>query len=136
MDACTSERYPTSCSIPKIYCSTPVYPGSFSVILCTGDVPTPRRSHGCTLVGDTMYVHGGFDGLNHFNDLYGFDVVRKVWIKPHTKVWKSSGTKIERMLRTIDPMAEYMSLVEYLEVKGTAVSTHFSSWYSPTDILL
>lgn len=33
-----------------------------------GTPPTPRDSHSCTTVGDSLYVFGGTDGMNPLKD--------------------------------------------------------------------
>ena len=55
---------------------------------CTGAVPTPRWCHGSELLGDKMYVFGGWSyarsmgvgtGSDFLNDLYVLDVSTLVW---------------------------------------------------------
>jgi N-acetylneuraminic acid mutarotase len=49
----------------------------------TGDVPTPRRAHSCTLVeGRYLYVFGGGDGPNYFNDLHILNTDTLTWTSP------------------------------------------------------
>ena len=38
---------------------------------CTGSIPSPRASHAAALVGDVMYVFGGYMGNTYMDDLIG-----------------------------------------------------------------
>ena len=47
--------------------------------------PLPRFSHGCCIIGEKMYVHGGCSSSNTaFNDLYFLDLREQRWIRPRT----------------------------------------------------
>ncbi|KAG0741903.1 hypothetical protein G6F57_006171 [Rhizopus arrhizus] len=59
----------------------------------TGQVPPPCRAHSCTTVervlgpgkrSYSLYVFGGGDGPNYFNDLYILNVDTLTWTKPKT----------------------------------------------------
>lgn len=41
--------------------------------------PPNRRSHGMALLNDTMYVHGGVGLTTGQDDLWAFDLDRRVW---------------------------------------------------------
>ncbi|EEF47742.1 kelch repeat protein, putative [Ricinus communis] len=47
-----------------------------------GTPPTPRDSHSCTTVGDSLYVFGGTDGMNPLKDLHILDTLSHTWIAP------------------------------------------------------
>lgn len=40
---------------------------------CSGEIPTPRCAHSATTVEDKIFVFGGGDSANYFNDLYILD---------------------------------------------------------------
>ncbi|EDQ92379.1 uncharacterized protein MONBRDRAFT_22003 [Monosiga brevicollis MX1] len=40
-----------------------------------GDVPSPRSGHAATMVDDDLYIFGGWDAPELFNDLYKLDVI-------------------------------------------------------------
>lgn len=57
----------------------------------TGQIPPPCRAHSCTTVerdlgggkkSYSLYVFGGGDGPNYFNDLYVLNIDTMVWTKP------------------------------------------------------
>ena len=39
----------------------------------------PRAYHGTVCLGHTIYIVGGFDGIEHFNSVRSFDPVLKTW---------------------------------------------------------
>jgi hypothetical protein len=39
-----------------------------------GNLPSGRYGHTSTLVGTTVFIFGGQDNMNRFNDLISFDV--------------------------------------------------------------
>jgi Galactose oxidase, central domain len=43
---------------------------------CAGSIPSPRSIHAAVLVGDVMYVFGGYDGT-HLGDLTAFNLSSK-----------------------------------------------------------
>jgi Rab9 effector protein with kelch motifs len=51
----------------------------------TGDIPGPRKAHSTSLVNNCLYVFGGGDAENYFEDLYVLDVITHHWTKPETK---------------------------------------------------
>jgi len=57
----------------------------------SGDRPSPRSSHAAVVVGDddeedgVMYVFGGDDGRQRFQDLYAFSFVSQQWKKIEAK---------------------------------------------------
>lgn len=50
-----------------------------------GTPPTPRDSHSCTAVGDSLFVFGGTDGMNPLKDLYILETSSHTWICPCVK---------------------------------------------------
>ena len=47
--------------------------GDSKIIEPSSNAPSPRMNHGATLVGNKIFVWGGKDAENHFNDLFSFD---------------------------------------------------------------
>lgn len=43
------------------------------------DPAGPRAYHGTAVLGNSIYVIGGFDGMDYFNSCRCFDAVTKVW---------------------------------------------------------
>ena len=41
--------------------------------------------HGMAVVENVVYVHEGFDGLQHLNDLYALDLRENRWRRPQVK---------------------------------------------------
>jgi len=55
------------------------YP-SWELLLCEGEVPQSRSGHTCALYCNRfLYVFGGFDGSNCFDDLYVLDLDSRQW---------------------------------------------------------
>ncbi|GAM28764.1 hypothetical protein SAMD00019534_119400, partial [Acytostelium subglobosum LB1] len=52
---------------------------------CDGIVPPARGSHSSFVVGNQMYIFGGFDGKKYYNDLYSLDLDKLVWRKLECK---------------------------------------------------
>ena len=40
---------------------------------------SPRAYHGCIIVGDQMFVIGGFDGTEYFNSCRSFHLIDRQW---------------------------------------------------------
>ncbi|CAG8481514.1 11474_t:CDS:2 [Scutellospora calospora] len=49
-----------------------------------GDPPPACRAHSSTLVDKRLFIFGGGDGPEYFNDLYVFDTDTLTWTKPKT----------------------------------------------------
>jgi leucine-zipper-like transcriptional regulator 1 len=49
--------------------------------------PCQRSLHVATVLGDKMYIFGGYDGSNRVNDFYEFDITSRKW-----SLVPSSGT--------------------------------------------
>lgn len=49
---------------------------------CIGDVPPPTRAHSCTAVDKYLFMFGGGDGPNYFNETFYLDTVYHKWVKP------------------------------------------------------
>ncbi|GMH33676.1 hypothetical protein BSKO_01510 [Bryopsis sp. KO-2023] len=47
--------------------------------------PPPRRGHASVIVGDRMYIQGGFDGDTHSCDLFVFDMLLHKWTEIEPK---------------------------------------------------
>ena len=59
---------------------------------CDGDAPPSRSGHTCALYQDRyLYVFGGFDGTNCFDDLWCLDLESKKWEKLEAKGDLPSG---------------------------------------------
>lgn len=56
------------------------------VIMPTGDLPPRRRGHAAAVVGNTLYVHGGFDGSQHLDDVWALDFTTWAWSRVATQV--------------------------------------------------
>jgi len=56
-----------------------------------GDIPDGRDGHGCTLIGSTMFIHGGFCEARSrlSNDLFGLNLETLCWTN-----YPNSGTNI------------------------------------------
>ncbi|CAN4088355.1 unnamed protein product [Withania somnifera] len=50
--------------------------------LTKGALPSPRDSHSCTAVGDSLFVFGGTNGRESLNDLHILDTSLNTWISP------------------------------------------------------
>ncbi|XP_014493373.1 rho GTPase-activating protein gacHH [Vigna radiata var. radiata] len=55
---------------------------SWSEPAIKGTPPTPRDSHSCSVVGDSLFVFGGTDGTRLLNDLHILDTSSHTWIFP------------------------------------------------------
>ena len=69
---------------------------------CFGTVPSPRRFHSSSIVGDIVWLHGGMQNTNIqiYDDLYQLDMLSLVWtqigtntLKPSAR-WRSTLTAI------------------------------------------
>eukprot|EP01133_Synstelium_polycarpum_P013224 gene13224-15535_t len=52
---------------------------------CEGTIPPARGSHSTFVVGNQMYIFGGFDGKKYYNDLYCLDLDKYTWRKIDVK---------------------------------------------------
>lgn len=50
--------------------------------LTKGALPSPRDSHSCTAIGDSLFVFGGTNGRESLNDLHILDTSLNTWISP------------------------------------------------------
>ncbi|KAG5049572.1 hypothetical protein JHK85_010675 [Glycine max] len=55
---------------------------SWSEPAIKGPPPTPRDSHSCTVIGDSLFVFGGTDGSKLLNDLHILDTSSHTWVFP------------------------------------------------------
>eukprot|EP00475_Leptophrys_vorax_P027820 TRINITY_DN3974_c0_g1_i2.p1 TRINITY_DN3974_c0_g1~~TRINITY_DN3974_c0_g1_i2.p1 ORF type:complete len:590 (-),score=125.46 TRINITY_DN3974_c0_g1_i2:188-1957(-) len=53
-------------------------------VSASGDIPSPRAAHSMTVIGERLYLFGGNDGINLFNDLYCFETSSCVWSRLNT----------------------------------------------------
>ncbi|CAG8666797.1 19843_t:CDS:2 [Dentiscutata erythropus] len=53
-------------------------------LMTIGDPPPACRAHSSTLVDKRLFIFGGGDGPEYFNDLYVFDTDTLTWTKPKT----------------------------------------------------
>jgi len=51
--------------------------------LCKGDIPLPRSRFCAAVLGDCMYILGGWNKVGYFNDFYRFNFVTRVWTNIH-----------------------------------------------------
>lgn len=63
-------------------------PSNWTKISTSGHRPPVRSGHSSLVVGDMMYVFGGYNDGNCHNDIYAFDLVRHHWLHIET----SNGT--------------------------------------------
>jgi host cell factor len=49
-----------------------------------GAAPSGRLDHSATLVGNKMFVFGGWNGTDYYNDLYVLDLESMAWSRPST----------------------------------------------------
>mmetsp|Transcript_122982 Transcript_122982/g.244717 ORF Transcript_122982/g.244717 Transcript_122982/m.244717 type:complete len:884 (+) Transcript_122982:125-2776(+) len=67
------------------------YP-SWEFLDCDGEVPQSRSGHTCALYQNRyLYIFGGFDGSNCFDDLYMLDLDTKDWRRIEAKGDRPSG---------------------------------------------
>jgi len=52
---------------------------SWSEPAVKGTPPTPRDSHSCSVVGDSLFVFGGTDGTRLLNDLHILDTCESLF---------------------------------------------------------
>lgn len=59
--------------------------GAWTLPSTSGAKPSRRMHLGLTVGGDVVYLHGGFDGVQHLNDLYSLDLRTNTWtcLAPH-----------------------------------------------------
>lgn len=59
---------------------------------CAGEVPQSRSGHTCALHRNRfLYIFGGFDGANCFDDLYVLDLEARLWRRIDSKGERPSG---------------------------------------------
>jgi N-acetylneuraminic acid mutarotase len=68
--------------------------------------PAKRRSHASTVTNDMMFINGGFDGVNDFCDLWGFDLFLKRW-KEYTNFDKIPSRRFHSMVAVRDSLYIY-----------------------------
>ena len=49
---------------------------------CNGEAPAPRSGHQCVAALENIYVIGGWNSLEQFDDLHILDTVNNAWTKP------------------------------------------------------
>ena len=59
--------------------------------------PSPRHSHTSVAVGDSVWIFGGTDGKQMFNELWRFDTKSKEWSQP-----EATGGVEPRVLTSAD----------------------------------
>lgn len=67
--------------------TTPTHAGKYSGLVWsspqfTGSKPCPRACHSLTRVNEKLYLYGGFDGHECFQDLDVLDLETMAWIRP------------------------------------------------------
>lgn len=66
----------------------------------TPSAPPARRSHASFVYGDRMYIFGGYNGRDHFNDMWLYDPETACWneISKSTKFWCEGINQISKIL--------------------------------------
>ncbi|CEL92730.1 unnamed protein product [Vitrella brassicaformis CCMP3155] len=66
--------------------------GYWDKLECTGELPANRSGHTCVLYKERyLYVFGGFDGANCFDDVYELDIDTRVWRCVNARGERPSG---------------------------------------------
>jgi hypothetical protein len=47
----------------------------------SGPAPSPRHSHASIVIGTKIYIYGGSNGTQVFDDVYSFDTATNTWEK-------------------------------------------------------
>ena len=47
------------------------------IIVTNGEIPPKRTDHTLSLFKESLYVFGGYDGKNRFNDLCQFNLIKR-----------------------------------------------------------
>jgi N-acetylneuraminic acid mutarotase len=50
-------------------------------VKCLGDIPGPRSGAASVIVGNRMFMFGGYGGSGRLDDFYEFNFETKVWSK-------------------------------------------------------
>ena len=48
-------------------------------MVADGECPPVRANHSSSVVGNKLYIFGGWDGIKRLNDLFSFDVNTNRW---------------------------------------------------------
>jgi len=62
---------------------TRLHQNPFGSRVTTSTVPCKRSLHSAAVVGDTMYVFGGYSGAERLNDFHSYSFKNKVWKQIH-----------------------------------------------------
>ncbi|MEM4385856.1 MAG: kelch repeat-containing protein [Candidatus Anstonellales archaeon] len=57
-----------------------IFNNKWKIINTTGS-PSPRMAHSAVVVGDNMYIFGGYNGSNFSNELWKYNFTSSVWTK-------------------------------------------------------
>lgn len=58
---------------------------------CAGDWPRARRGHVAAILGDSLVIHGGFDGERHMGDTWRLDLGAWCWERLELQVRGGAG---------------------------------------------
>mmetsp|Transcript_126958 Transcript_126958/g.367476 ORF Transcript_126958/g.367476 Transcript_126958/m.367476 type:complete len:870 (+) Transcript_126958:2-2611(+) len=83
------------CAQPSVVAGRPECPAQYpcwEALECSGEVPQSRSGHTCALHQNRyLYIFGGFDGSNCFDDLYVLDLESKLWRRIEASGDRPSG---------------------------------------------
>ena len=84
---------------------------------CTGDVPSGRRAHTATTVEDRIFLFGGGDGPNYFDELYILDTSE---LLPPLSRREGLTVRFQRLLngRSHKQAARCLALVEHTQLRS------------------
>jgi len=87
----------------------------------SGNIPEPRRSHGCVQAGTSMYIFGGFDGGKNVPPLlHRFDFKKKKWTVEKAQGSPPCGRSRSRMILYHNTIAVF---------GGWDRINHFQKWH-------
>ena len=66
---------------------------------CKGELPEPRSGHTASVVGNMIYVYGGWNSVQQFNDLFFVDTDTRTWFSADASWgpprWNHSACSVE-----------------------------------------
>eukprot|EP01125_Pyxidicula_operculata_P017552 TRINITY_DN6145_c0_g2_i3.p1 TRINITY_DN6145_c0_g2~~TRINITY_DN6145_c0_g2_i3.p1 ORF type:complete len:261 (-),score=14.86 TRINITY_DN6145_c0_g2_i3:422-1204(-) len=92
-------------------------------VKCNGKIPEPRRAHGAVIVGDYMYIYGGFDGIKNVPPvLHRYNFLTKTWeeVEVKSSVAPPCGRSRTRLVYYHDKLAV---------IGGWDRVNHFQNWH-------
>ena len=76
----------------QLWCFTPAT-NTWTIVKCTGSVPSPRFQHAITKIQTSIWLHGGKDHHGKFDDLYELNLQSLTW----TQIQSSGSWKPNKM---------------------------------------